>query len=175
METESVLGHSRGKGVRDPSPITALGIYKGIKSAAKAAFDSDDLQGKTIAAQGVGHVAFNLCQHLHEEGANLVVTDINEEAVQRAVNEFNATAVEPYAIYSVACDIFDPCAVGGVINDDTIDTIKAKAVAGSTNNQLQTDYHGKLLHERGIVYAPDFVINAGGVINVAEELAEQYD
>src|SRR5699024_3444537 len=103
METESVLGHSRGKGVGDRSHITALGMYKGIKSAAKAAFDSDDLQGKTIAVQGVGDVAFNLCQHLHEEGANLVVTDINQEAVQRAVNEFNATAVEPDAIYSVAC------------------------------------------------------------------------
>src|SRR5699024_4976158 len=146
METESVLGHSRGKGVGDTSPITALGIYKGIKLAAKAAFDSDDLQGKTIAVQGVGSVAFNLGQHLDEAGTYLVVTDINQEAVQRAVNEFNATAVEPDAIYSVACDIFAPCALGGVINDDTIDTIKAKAVAGSANNQLQTDYHGKLLH-----------------------------
>lgn len=175
METDSVLGHSRGTGVGDPSPVTALGIYKGIKSAAKAAFDTDDLKDKTIAVQGVGHVAFQLCRHLHEEGAKLVVTDINQAAVQKAVEEFNATAVEPGAIYSVDCDIFTPCALGGVINDETIDTIKAKVIAGSANNQLQTDKHGEKLHEKGIVYAPDFVINSGGVINVAEELAAQYD
>ncbi|HLQ95040.1 MAG TPA: Glu/Leu/Phe/Val dehydrogenase [Pseudogracilibacillus sp.] len=175
METDSVLGHSRGTGVGDPSPVTALGIYKGIKSAAKAAFDTDDLKDKTIAVQGVGHVAFQLCRHLHEEGAKLVVTDINQTAVQKAVEEFNATAVEPNAIYSVDCDIFAPCALGGVINDETINTIKAKVIAGSANNQLQTDKHGEKLHEKGIVYAPDFVINSGGVINVAEELAAQYD
>jgi len=175
METDSVLGHSRGTGVGDPSPVTALGIYKGIKSAAKAAFDTDDLKDKTIAVQGVGHVAFQLCRHLHEEGAKLVVTDINQTAVQKAVEEFNATAVEPNAIYSVDCDIFAPCALGGIINDETINTIKAKVIAGSANNQLQTDKHGEKLHEKGIVYAPDFVINSGGVINVAEELAAQYD
>src|SRR5699024_8635193 len=175
METDSVLGHSRGTGVGDPSPVTALGIYKGIKSAAKAAFDTDDLKDKTIAVQGVGHVAFQLCRHLHEEGAKLVVTDINQTAVQKAVEEFNAIAVEPNAIYNVDCYIFAPCALGGVINDETINTIKAKVIAGSANNQLQTDKHGEKLHEKGIVYAPDFVINSGGVINVAEELAAQYD
>src|SRR5699024_9588713 len=112
------------------------GIYKGMKAAAKAAFGSDDLQGKTIAVQGVGHVAYNLCNHLHKEGASLIVTDINKDAVERAVKDFNATAVTPDAIYEVDCDIYSPCALGGTINDQTIEILKAKVIAGSANNQL---------------------------------------
>lgn len=170
METDHVTGTSDSE-VGDPSPITALGIYYGMKATAKEAFGSDDLQGKTIAVQGVGQVAYNLCKHLHEEGANLIVTDINEEAVSRAVNDFKATAVAPDDIYDVACDIYSPCALGGTINDDTINRLQAKAIAGSANNQLKSEEHGLILHEKGIVYAPDYVINSGGVINVAEELA----
>ncbi len=120
--------------------------------------------------QGVGNVAFHLCKHLHEEGANLIVTDINKEAVERAVKEFGARAVEVSDIYDVECDIFAPCALGAVINDETIGRIKASVIAGAANNQLKENYHGDKLHELGIVYAPDYVINAGGVINVADEL-----
>lgn len=169
METEFVTGTSR-KGAGDPSPVTALGIYYGMKAAAKEAYGSDSLKDLTIAIQGVGQVAYNLCKHLHKEGAKLVVTDINDAAVNRAVNEFNATSVQPDDIYDVACDIFSPCALGGTINDETIKRLKAKVIAGSANNQLEREEHGHILHEKGIVYAPDYVINSGGVINVAEEL-----
>lgn len=170
METNFVTGTSDG-GVGDPSPVTALGIYYGIKAASKEAFGSDSLTNRTIAVQGVGQVAYNLCAHLHKEGAKLIVTDINEEAVARAVREFQATAVKPDEIYDVACDIYSPCALGGTINEETISRLQAKVIAGSANNQLAKQSHGKLLHEKGIVYAPDYVINAGGVMNVAEELA----
>lgn len=170
METNFVTGTSSGGGVGDPSPITALGIYKGMKAAAKAAFGSDDLYGKKIAVQGVGHVAYSLCSYLHEEKANIIVTDINTEAVERAVQAFGAESVEPDNIYDVDCDIFAPCALGGGINDDTISRLKAKVIAGSANNQLLEERHGKELHDKGIIYAPDYVINSGGVINVVEEM-----
>ncbi len=154
----------------NPSPITALGIYKGMKAAAKEAFGTDSLSGKTIAVQGVGQVAYHLCKYLHEEKANLIVTDINEEAVKRAVQQYQAEAVQPDEIYDVDCDIYAPCALGGTINDDTIPRLKAKVIAGSANNQLLENRHGDILFEKGIVYAPDYVINSGGVINVSEEL-----
>lgn len=170
METNYVTGTSTGGGVGDPSPITSLGIYKGMKAAAKAAFGSDDLSGKTVAVQGVGQVAYNLCKYLHKDNAHLVVTDINSEAVDQAVQDFGADAVKPDDIYDVDCDIFAPCALGGVINDDTISRLKAKVIAGSANNQLLEDRHGDMIHEKGIIYAPDYVINSGGVINVVEEM-----
>jgi leucine dehydrogenase len=173
LETEYVTGISPTTpgAAGNPSPVTAYGIYKGMKAAAKEAFGTDSLEGKTIAVQGVGNVAFTLCEHLHEEGANLIVTDINEEAVQRAVDAFGAKAVGPDEIYGVECDIYAPCALGATINDETIPQIKARVIAGSANNQLKEDRHGDMLHEMGIIYAPDYVINAGGVINVADELA----
>lgn len=115
-------------------------------------------------------MAYNLCRHLHEEGASLIVTDINKESVKRAVEDFGARAVDPGDIYSQACDIYAPCALGAVINDDTIKQLKAKVIAGAANNQLKETRHGDTIHEMGIVYAPDYVINAGGVINVADEL-----
>lgn len=170
IETDYVAGTSTGSGTGDPSPVTALGIYNGMKAAAEAAFGSDSLKGKTIAVQGVGHVAYNLCKLLHKEQAKLIVTDINQDAIDRAVYEFDAVAVAPDEIYSVECDIYSPCALGGTINDETIAELKAKVVAGSANNQLLEDRHGAVLHEKGIVYAPDYVINSGGVINVADEL-----
>ncbi|MGD7045534.1 branched-chain amino acid dehydrogenase [Jeotgalibacillus proteolyticus] len=170
-ETDYVTGISPAFGSSgNPSPVTAYGVYRGIKAAAMEAFGDDSLEGKTIAVQGVGNVAFTLCRHLHEEGAKLIVTDINKTAVMRAVEEFGAKAVEPNEIYGVECDIFTPCALGAVINDDTLEVLKAKVVAGAANNQLKETRHGDILHERGIVYAPDYVINAGGVINVADEL-----
>lgn len=169
-ETDYVAGTSTGSGTGDPSPVTALGIYNGMKAAAESAFGSDELNGKTIAIQGVGHVAYNLCKLLHAENAKLIVTDINQEAIDRAVNDFNAVAVAPDEIYSVDCDIYSPCALGGTLNDETIGQLKAKVIAGSANNQLLENRHGDLLHEKGIIYAPDYVINSGGVINVADEL-----
>lgn len=171
QETPFVTGVSPAFGSSgNPSPVTAYGVYRGMKAAAMEAFGTDSLEGKVIAVQGVGHVAYTLCKHLHEEGASLIVTDINKEAVQRAVEDFGARAVEIDDIYSVDCDIFAPCALGAIINDDTISKIKAKVVAGAANNQLKETRHGDALHEMGIVYAPDYVINAGGVINVADEL-----
>jgi len=171
LETDYVTGVSAGNGSSgNPSPVTAYGIYRGIKAAAKEAYGSDSLAGKTIAVQGVGNVAFTLCEHLHDEGAKLIVTDINKEAVQRAVDKFDAVAVEPKEIYSVDADIFAPCALGAIINDETIPQFKFKVIAGSANNQLKDDIHGDKIHEMGIVYAPDYVINSGGVINVADEL-----
>ncbi|MBM7646109.1 leucine dehydrogenase [Scopulibacillus daqui] len=170
-ETDYVTGISPAFGSSgNPSPVTAYGVYKGMKATAKHAFGSDSLEGKTIAVQGVGNVAYSLCEHLHQEGANLIVADINKEAVQRAVEAFGAKAVDPDDVIGVDCDIFAPCALGAVINDETIPKLKAKMIAGSANNQLREDKHGDILYEKGIVYAPDYVINAGGVINVADEL-----
>lgn len=169
-ETDYVTGTSGIGSSGNPGPVTAYGLYKGMKATAKEAFGSDSLADKTIAVQGVGNVAYRLCSYLHEEGASLVVTDISKDAVKRAVNDFGAKAVDPGDIYDVECDIYSPCALGGIINDATIKRIKAKAIAGSANNQLQSNKHGEMLYERGIVYAPDYVINSGGVINVADEL-----
>ncbi|WLR43873.1 branched-chain amino acid dehydrogenase [Bacillus carboniphilus] len=171
QETNYVTGISPAFGSSgNPSPVTAYGVYVGMKAAAKEAFDTDSLEGKTIAVQGVGSVAYNLCKHLHEEGASLIVTDINKEAVKRAVDDFGAKAVDPSDIYSVDCDIFAPCALGAIINDETIPQLKARVIAGAANNQLKDESHGEMIHEMGMVYAPDYVINSGGVINVADEL-----
>ncbi|MGD8189100.1 Glu/Leu/Phe/Val family dehydrogenase [Brevibacillus ginsengisoli] len=171
QETDYVTGVSPAFGSSgNPSPVTAYGVYRGMKAAAKLAYGSDSLSGKVIAVQGVGNVAYNLCRHLHEEGADLIVTDINEENVGRAVNEFGAKAVGVNEIFGVDCDIFSPCALGAIINDDTIPLLKAKVIAGAANNQLKEERHGDLIHEKGLIYAPDYVINAGGVINVADEL-----
>ncbi|WP_290754832.1 Leu/Phe/Val dehydrogenase [Exiguobacterium sp. UBA3491] len=171
METDFVTGVSPAFGSSgNPSPVTAYGVYRGMKAAAKEVYGTDSLGGKTIAIQGVGNVAFNLCRHLHEEGAKLIVTDINQEALQRAEEAFGALIVAPEDIYSVEADIFAPCALGATLNDETIPQLKAKIIAGATNNQLKEDRHGDMLEERDILYVPDFVINAGGVINVADEL-----
>ncbi len=170
-ETDFVTGISPAYGSSgNPSPVTALGVYKGMKSAAKAAFGTDSLEGKKIAVQGVGNVAYHLCRHLHEEGALLIVTDIHKDSVRKAVDAYGATAVDPADIYGIECDIYSPCALGAVINDETIPKLRAKVIAGAANNQLKESRHGEMIHDLGIVYAPDYVINAGGVINVADEL-----
>ena len=171
LETDFVTGVSPEFGSSgNPSPVTAYGVYLGMKAAAKEAYGTDSLEGKTVAVQGVGNVAYNLCTHLHKEGATLIVTDINKDAVKRAVEDFSATPVDPDDIYSVDCDIYSPCALGATVNDSTINKLKAKVIAGSANNQLKSTEHGDILFERGIVYAPDYIINAGGVINVSDEL-----
>lgn len=170
-ETDYVTGISPEFGSSgNPSPVTAYGVYLGMKASAKEAFGDENLKGKKIAVQGLGNVAYKLCEYLHTEGAELIVTDINPNAVDRVVKKFNATPVDPNEIYKQEVDIFSPCALGAIINDDTIPQLKAKVIAGSANNQLKESRHGEILFEKGIVYAPDYVINAGGVINVADEL-----
>lgn len=171
QETDYVTGTSPSYGSSgNPSPATAFGVYQGMKAAVKAAFGSDSLEGRTVAVQGVGNVAYHLCGHLHEEGARLIVTDINKEAVRRAVEAYGAKAVDPDEIISADCDIYAPCALGATINDESLPWIRARVIAGAANNQLSEPRHGDDLHERGILYAPDYVINAGGVINIADEL-----
>ena len=167
-ETPFVAGLEGKSG--NPGPFTALGTYRGIKAAALHKFGSDNLAGKTVAVQGLGSVGFYLCEHLHKEGAKLIVTDINQDAVQRAVSQFGATAVALNDIYAVDADIYAPCALGATINDDTIAQLKVKIVAGCANNQLKEARHGEVLRDKGILYAPDYVINAGGIINVASEM-----
>ncbi|CQR46773.1 Leucine dehydrogenase [Paraliobacillus sp. PM-2] len=170
-ETNYVAGISPAFGSSgNPSPVTAYGVYKGIKAAAKEQFGSDILEGKMIAVQGVGSVALTLCDYLHKEGAQLIVSDINKDAVKLAVDTYDAKAVDPTEIYDQVCDVFAPCALGAIINDQTIPRLQTKIIAGAANNQLENTIHGDELHNRGILYAPDFVINAGGVINVADEL-----
>ena len=168
METEHVTGRHGASG--DPSPVTAFGVYRGIKAAAAAKFGSDDLAGKTVSVQGLGHVGYYLCQNLASEGAQLVVTDIDAERVNRIVQEFGARAVAPNEIYGVEADIYAPSALGATINDETIPQLKATIVAGAANNVLAEARHGDELHKRGILYAPYYVINAGGLINVFGEL-----
>ncbi|MFO7892378.1 MAG: Glu/Leu/Phe/Val dehydrogenase [Longimicrobiales bacterium] len=168
METEYVTGLAGRSG--DPSPVTAFGTYRGIKAAAKAKYGNDDLDGLTVAVQGVGHVGYFLCEDLAAEGAKLVVTDIDEERVQRIVDEFGAKAVQPDEIYGVEAEVFAPCALGAVVNDETLPQFNFDIIAGAANNQLAEERHGQELTDKGILYAPDYVINAGGVINVYGEL-----
>ncbi|HZK10056.1 MAG TPA: Glu/Leu/Phe/Val dehydrogenase [Clostridia bacterium] len=167
-ETDYVVGLEGKSG--DPSPVTGFGVFRGIQAACNEVYGSDDLKGKVVAIQGAGAVGYTLCEHLHEAGAKIIVTDIRKESIDRIVNDFGASPVEPDEIYGVDCDIFAPCAMGAIINDFTVDKLKCKIVAGSANNQLAEDKHGKMLEDKGILYVPDFVINGGGVINVFEEL-----
>lgn len=167
-ETSHVVGLEGKSG--DPSPVTAFGVFKGILAAVNEVYGSDDITGKIIAVQGLGAVGYYLCQYLCEAGAKLIVTDIRKESIDRIVNEMGALAVAPDEIYSVECDVFAPCAMGAIINDFTVDKLKCKIVAGSANNQLAEDRHGDILREKDILYIPDYVINAGGVINVYEEI-----
>ena len=166
-ETNHVLGLEGKSG--DPSPVTAYGVYKGMKAAVKHRLGRDDLDGLKISVQGLGHVGYYLCKHLNDEGAKLIVTDINKDNVDRVVNDFNAVAVDVNEIYEQDVDVYAPCALGATINDNTIPRIKASVIAGAANNQLAEDRHGDILMQKGILYAPDYVINAGGIINVSFE------
>jgi len=171
LETDHVVGLEGTSG--DPSPVTAYGVYRGIKACARARYGDDSLEGRHVAVQGLGSVGYHLCEDLAREGARLTVTDIDAGRIERVVDEFDAEAVVPDAIIDVDADIFAPCALGAVINDETIPRLKCDIVAGSANNQLaRTNVHGPKLHEAGILYAPDYVINAGGVINVYGEIHE---
>lgn len=156
-------------GSGDPSPATAWGCFLGIQQAVKFQLKSDDLRGLRVAVQGLGNVGQHLCHLLYEAGAKLIVADIRPEFVQKMVEAYGATSVLPDAIYSVDADVFAPCALGAIINDATIPQLKVKVVAGSANNQLAEARHGQVLLDKGILYAPDYAINAGGVINVGYE------
>jgi leucine dehydrogenase len=168
LETDHVAGLLGLSG--DPSPVTAYGVYVGMKAAAKSRWGRDTLAGRTVAVQGVGNVAYNLCRHLHAEDVRLIVTDIRPDKVKRVVDEFGAASVAPDAIYDQTADIYAPCALGATINDDTIPRLKVQIIAGAANNQLAEDRHGDELEKRDVLYAPDYVINGGGVINVYGEL-----
>ncbi|KLU61810.1 leucine dehydrogenase [Peptococcaceae bacterium CEB3] len=151
--------------------ITAFGVYRGMKATALEAFGSDSLSGLTIAVQGLGKVGYDLVGRLYQDGAKLIVTDIEENNVRRAKEEYpGITTVKPDEIFGVECDIFSPNALGAIINDETIPQFKCKAICGAANNQLKEPRHGDLLKEKGILYAPDYVANAGGLIQVADEL-----
>ena len=171
METNHVVGLPGRSG--DPSPYTALGVFKSMKACCKHVFGDDSTEGKTVAVQGLGNVGYYLCKNLHKEGAKLIVSDIDQSRIDRVVKEFGATSVDKEAIYGVSCDIYSPCALGGTINDDTIPQLKCKIVCGGANNVLKdAPVHGKALQLKGITYAVDYLANAGGVINVSYELAE---
>lgn len=173
--TPYVTGISESKGGSgNPSPITAYGVFMGMKAAAKYAYGSDVLEGKTVFVQGIGHVGEALVEHLVNEGANVTISDINQERLQSVKAKYGATIYQGNDLYSETMDIYAPCALGATINDTTIHKLNAKIIAGAANNQLAEDKHGLLLKDRGIVYAPDFLINAGGIINVYAEL-ENYD
>lgn len=165
-ETQYARG-TEATGFGDPSPYTALGTFVGIKAAAKHKFGSDDLNGLTVSLKGLGHVGYDVARQLHEAGANLIVSDIYDPAVTRAVEELGAASVSPDEAHLVKADIFAPCALGGGLNAETIPQLKVAIVAGAANNQLETPEDGTSLMKRGILYAPDYAINAGGVISVA--------
>ena len=172
METKHVTGipESMG-GSGDPSPFTAFGVYMGMKASAKYKWGSDNLDGKTIVVQGVGHVGENLVKHLSKEGANVVINDINKQRLNELADEFGATIVMGDAIFDLDMDIYAPCALGATVNRDTISRLKCDIIAGAANNQLADEQRdGKLCVNKGICYAPDFLINAGGLINVYSEL-----
>lgn len=169
LETDHVTGIVDGSG--DPSPLTAYGVYRGMKACARVRYGDESLEGRHVAVQGVGHVGYYLSRHLVEEGARLTVTDLDEKRAARVVEELGAERVEPDEIYGVDADVFAPCALGAVVDDDTIDALRVDIVAGGANNQLAEERHGAELEERDILYAPDYVVNAGGICSVYGELA----
>ncbi|MFA5939353.1 MAG: Glu/Leu/Phe/Val dehydrogenase dimerization domain-containing protein [Sinimarinibacterium sp.] len=153
----------------DPSPATALGVFIGIQAAVKHRFQRDDLKGLRVAVQGLGNVGYRVCRHLHEAGAQLWVTDLHAPAVERCVKEFGARPVAMDQIIALDVDVFAPCALGAILDDASIPMIRARVVAGAANNQLARPQHDRALMERGILYAPDYCINAGGIIDIFYE------
>ncbi len=170
-ETKYVVGLSRALGGSgDPGPITAIGLYHGLLACVEKVFNRKSLEGVSVAIQGVGHVGYHLAQKLKEAGCRLIVADIITEKTEKARQELGAEIVSPEKIFEIKADVFSPCALGGVINAETVEKFKVKIIAGPANNQLADEKYGEILHKKGILYAPDFVIGAGGMINVANEL-----
>jgi leucine dehydrogenase len=175
METKYVTGVGGQGGSGDPSPVTALGVYSGMKACARFAWGTDSLNGKRIVVQGAGNVASHLVHSLTKEGAKVFVTDIFNEKAQDLAAQTGATVIKPEEVFSTECDIFSPNALGAILNDDTIPNLSCSIVCGGANNQLKEERkHGTMLKERGIVYGPDYVVNSGGLMNVASEV-EGYD
>ncbi|MGB0933499.1 MAG: Glu/Leu/Phe/Val dehydrogenase dimerization domain-containing protein [Lishizhenia sp.] len=168
-ETDHVVGLPGKSG--DPSPVTAYGVYMGMKACAKEQFGSDSLAGKKVAVQGVGHVGEYLVKYLREENADVVITDINQEALKHVSNTYGASVVGLDEIYDVDMDIYAPCALGATVNDTTLSRLKCSIIAGAANNQLANEQiHGEAVRQKGIIYAPDYALNAGGVINCYSEV-----
>ncbi len=169
-QTKHVVGIAGGAhGSGDPSPTTALGVFTGLKSAVRYRMGKNDLKGLKVAVQGLGNVGYSLCRQLHEAGAQLFVTDMATDKVDMASREFGAMPVALNSIYDVEADVFAPCALGGILNDDTIARLKVQVVAGAANNQLAEARHGDMLRKKQMLYAPDYLINAGGLISVYYE------
>ena len=174
LETQHVVGlPTEMGGSGSTSILTGLGVYLGMKACAKSAWGNDSLHGRVVAMQGFGKVAHETAVHLLREGASLVVADIYRQAAEEA-GDLGAEIVAPEDIYDVDCDIFSPCALGATLNEHTIPRLNCAIVAGGANNQLATDEDGKSLQDRGIVYAPDYIINAGGIINASCEIGAEY-
>lgn len=172
METDHVtcLPESMGGG-GDPSPITAYGVYLGIKACAKECYKNDNLKGKTIVVQGAGHVGTHLIERLVKENARVYVSDIDKNKIDEAVKNYSVKPVDANDIYDLEMDIYSPCALGATLNDNTLSRLKCSIIAGAANNQLaDEDVHGRMIMGKGIIYAPDFVINAGGLINCYSEV-----
>jgi leucine dehydrogenase len=167
-ETDHVGGLPERSG--NPSPKTALGVFRAMQACAQQRWGTDSLRERTVALQGCGSTGYYLAQLLHQAGARLVVCDVDQERVRRVVNEFGAVPVAAAQIFDVAAEVFAPCALGGVINDETIAKLRVEIIAGSANNQLLTEAHGEALAEKGVLYAPDYVVNSGGIINGCREL-----
>jgi len=172
LETESVTGvpeYMGGSG--DPSPFTAYGVFMGMKASAKKVWGNDSLSGKKVLVQGVGHVGQYLVGHLVEEGAKVYITDINQEKIKETIDKFRSVEVVEGDLFEKEFDIYAPCALGATVNSESIAKMKCPIIAGAANNQLADEnIHGNMLVEKGIIYAPDFLINAGGLINVSAEL-----
>ncbi len=175
METPYVTGLPGKSG--DPSPVTAYGVYVGMKASARKAYGQDDLKGKKIVVQGAGHVGTYLIEHLVKEGAEVYVSDIFEDKIAAVTQKFKAVKVaDSNTLYAMDMDIYAPCALGATLNDESIPQLKCAIVAGAANNQLDDEMlHADLLRERGIIYAPDFLINSGGITNVYYEQQGNYD
>jgi leucine dehydrogenase len=171
METDHVVGLPEIMGGGgDPSPVTAYGVYMGIKASAKKAYGSDSLSGRKIAVQGAGKVGLHLIEMLHKDGAKVIATDIFESGLKTAAEKYKASIVKPEAIFEQEVDIFAPCALGAILNTENIGKLKCQIIAGAANNQLEDDnIHGDMIRAKGMLYAPDFLINAGGLINVYSE------
>ena len=172
QECDYIFGLPDGSG--DPSVFTALGVFQSMRAGVKFKLGQDDLKGIRVAVQGVGHVGYYLCGHLHDAGAELYVTDINQEALDKVVADYKATIVDPDEIYGLDVDIYAPCALGASINDETIPQLKPSMIVGAANNQLAETRHGDILHEKGFLYAPDYVANAGGMINASGDIYGEY-
>lgn len=169
METNHVVGLPGKSG--DPSPVTAYGVYMGMKAAAKVQFGSDSLSGKKVAVQGVGHVGEYLVKHLKSEGAEIFISDIHEDTLKRVSAEYGAKVVGLDEIYGIDMDIYAPCALGATVNDETLAKLKCSIISGAANNQLKDEtIHGEVVKSKGMIYVPDFMLNAGGVINCYAEV-----